>query len=134
MSRRLLLAPLILLLTGAVTPAALAVNDPVGTPVCAITHPTGRFYTLTTGVISRYYMSRKSKSNSAKRVSITADFAKGSSGSGIFNDSGNLTAIVTSTSSIYYNKEEGDAKNLQMVVKDCVPAESIRDLIKKPGE
>lgn len=38
------------------TPAPLSVNDPVGTPVCAITHPTGRFYTLTTGVISRYYM------------------------------------------------------------------------------
>lgn len=116
------------------TPAALAVNDPVGTPVCAITHPTGRFYTLTTGVISRYYIKRTSRTDQTKRLTITADFAKGSSGSGIFNNSGNLTAIVTSTSSIYYNKEEGDAKNLQMVIKDCVPAESIRSLIKNPAK
>ena len=70
---------------------------------------------------------------SAKRVSITADFAKGSSGAGIFNDAGNLTAIVTSTRSIYYSKDDWDAKNLQMVIKDCVPAESIRALVQEPG-
>ena len=115
------------------TPAALSVNDPVGTPVSAITHPTGRFYTLTTGVLSRYYMKHTSRSNPAKRVTTTADFAKGSSGAGIFNDSGNLTAIVTATSSIYYSKEDGEDQNLQMVIKDCVPAESIRALIQDPG-
>jgi len=124
-------AAIVRLEASGLTPAALSINDPVGTPVCAITHPTGRFYTLTTGVISRYYMKRAPRTSKTKRVCITADFAKGSSGSGIFNDSGNLVAIVTSTSSIYYNKEEGDAKNLQMVIKDCVPAESILALVKK---
>ena len=117
------------------TPASLSINDPVGTSVCAITHPNGRFYSLTTGIISRYYTpGRSNKHQAGKRVTITADFAKGSSGSGIFNQSGQLTAIVTSTNSIYYNKEEGDEKNLQMVIKDCVPAASIRALIENPGE
>ncbi len=31
--------------------------------------------------------------------------------------------------SIYYSKEDGQPKNLQMVIKDCAPARCIRELI-----
>jgi hypothetical protein len=39
--------------------------------------------------------------------------------------------VVSSTSSIYYSVENGKKENLQMVVKNCIPVESIRELIQK---
>lgn len=117
------------------TPAILAHSDPIGSAVWAINHPSGRFFSLTTGVISRYYTKpAKGEEEQLLRLSITADFARGSSGCGVFNNSGKLTALISSTHSIYYNQEEGDAKNLQMVIKECIPAFSIKALIEEPEE
>ena len=115
------------------TPAILSVDDQVGSPVWAITHPTGRFYTLTTGVISRYY--RRAAKNGGVgplRVAITADYARGSSGCGIFNSFGKLTALASSTKSVHYSQEDGEGRNLQMVFKECIPARRIMALIEKP--
>ncbi len=117
-------------------PAPVAFDEPVGAPVTAITHPDGRFYTLTTGVISRYFKERtRDPKGGPNRVAITADYAKGSSGCPIFNEHGAVIALVSTTSSIYYTTEKGIDKNLQMVVKSCVPSDSIRGLFnEKPVE
>ena len=117
------------------TPAILSLDDQVGSPVWAITHPTGRFYTLTTGVISRYYRrATKNGEVGPLRVAITADYARGSSGCGVFNGYGKLTALVSSTKSVYYSKEDGEGRNLQMVFKECIPARRIMALIEKPDD
>jgi len=76
--------------------------------------------------VARYYFDQSAK---APRLQITADYAKGSSGCGVFNDRGELTGLVSSTNSIYYTEENGDQKNLQMVVKSCIPAASVRKLL-----
>ena len=64
-------------------------------------------------------------------MSVTADFAKGSSGAPILDLNGNVVGMVASTKSVYYDEENGLQKDLQMVMKNCVPAKCILDLIEK---
>lgn len=97
----------------------------LGEAVFAVSHPDGHFYTLTRGHLARKYLTPK---GGVPRLQITADFARGSSGCGIFNEAGGLVGIATSTNSIHYTEEEGRKANLQMVVKSGVPLESIRAL------
>jgi len=110
------------------TPVAFAVDAPVGSRVRVINHPDGRFFVYTEGVISRYFTAHR-KDGDAAMMAITADFAKGSSGSPVFNECGAVVGMVASTASIYYNAKEGHKEDLQMVVKECVPASSILKLI-----
>jgi len=104
---------------------ALQPQIETGDEVFVVSHPDGHFYTLTRGYVARRYLTAKER---VPRLQITADFAKGSSGAGIFNQRGELVGLVTSTSSIYYNESEGKKDNLQMVVKSGVPVESITKL------
>ena len=105
-------------------------NQPVGTPVSVISHPTGSFYTFTAGHISRYFFKPISKTRSVPFMAITAEFAKGSSGAPVFDPSGNVTGLVSSTRSIYYRDTPKDGQqNLQMVLRQCVPVSAIRRLI-----
>jgi serine protease Do len=96
-----------------------------GDELFVLSHPDGHFYTLTRGYLARKYLIPKEQ---IQRLQITADFAKGSSGSGIFNVKGELIGLATSTSSIYYTEKNGVKDNLQMVVKSGVPVESIMKL------
>jgi len=113
-------------------PLAMAPSAPIGTEVTVISHPNHRFYTLSEGVVSRYSR-RRTKRGMTDTVAITADFAKGSSGAPVFDDRGNVAAMVASTSSVYYTQTKGKQQNLQMVFKQCVPAASILKLIAGAG-
>ncbi len=110
-------------------PLPIAEGDTVGSDVTVISHPEGRFYTVSKGIISRYYTLRGGNERGSPRMAITADFAKGSSGSPVFNQSGDVIGVVASTNSIYYNKSEGVERNLQMVIKSCIPSGSILKLL-----
>ena len=87
-------------------------------------------------MISRYTTFKSAKdAPESVRMTITADYAKGSSGAPVFDACGNICGMVSSTNSIYYNKtKDGANENLQMVVKNCVPAASILNLITTPVE
>ncbi|MFP6751862.1 MAG: serine protease, partial [Pirellulaceae bacterium] len=91
--------------------------------------PAGRFYTLTKGIVSRNAVTY-ANNVSRKRLYITAEFAKGSSGSPIFNSRGEVVGIVASTQSIYYTQSAEEQKNLQMVFRNCVPASAVHSLVK----
>ena len=112
-------------------PIALSTDAPVGSEVTVISHPSRRLYSLTRGVVSRYYYHSRKKGDTpgSRRLAITADFAKGSSGGPLLNRYGDAVGIVASTSSVYYDDEDGDPRNLQMVFKQCIPAEAILQLI-----
>ena len=110
------------------TPLTLAPDTPIGTEVTVISHPNHRFYSLSAGVVSRYSR-RRTKRGTTNMMTITADFAKGSSGAPVFDDRGNVAAMVASTSSVYYTQTKDTQKNLQMVFKQCVQAASILKLI-----
>lgn len=115
-------------------PAVLSDGDEAGEPVTAITHPTGNFYMVTDGIVARNYLEPRRGSAPRPRIAITADYAKGSSGCGIYNARGELAAIVTSTRSIYYDTKDGIERNLQMVLKVCIPAAVIRQLAAIPAQ
>ncbi|HCP85241.1 MAG TPA: hypothetical protein DIT88_12635 [Planctomycetaceae bacterium] len=113
-------------------PLKLAEEAHPGETAYAISHPVGRFYTLTQGIVSRNAIVR-AKDGRSERMFITADFAKGSSGSPILNNRGEIIGMVAATESIYYTQTQEEQKNLQMVFKNCVPSHSIRNLL-KPSE
>ena len=120
----------ILRLKGAtLTPLDLANKPaPVGMSINVISHPDGRYFTMTKGDVSRYYLFR-GKEGSAPRMAITADYAKGSSGGPVLNGRGEVVGMVSSTNSIYYTKVKGQNQNLQMVIKSCIPVQAINKLL-----
>ncbi len=94
----------------------------IGSNVHVIGHPKNNYYTYSTGVVSRLYFYAAEKSD---RISITADFALGSSGGPILNDNGQLIGMVAATISI------PNASAPQMVIKEIIPISSIKKLIDK---
>ena len=102
-----------------------------GDEVFVISHPDGFFHTFTKGYLSRKYLRPQGK---VPQLQITADFAKGSSGAGIFNVTGELVGLATATNSIYYSKEDDSPRNLQMVIKSGVPISSIRSWFAEPAK
>ena len=65
---------------------------------------------------------------------IELEFARGRPQAAVFDDRGNVVGMVASTDSVYYEQENGQQKNLQMVFKNCVSARSILALIEpKPA-
>jgi hypothetical protein len=97
-----------------------------GTHIQIISHPDSHFYTLTDGIVSRY-----ANRAGSTWLCVTADYAKGSSGCPVMNDKGQVVGIVANTESIYYSEENGVQKNLQMVIRNCVPSAAILKLIAK---
>jgi hypothetical protein len=111
--------------TDKLAPLGLASAE-VGEPVAVLSHPSGRFYVFTQGAVARYCLD-----GGAPRMHITADYAVGSSGGPVLNAAGAVVGMVASTQDVYAKQEHGQHDNLQMVVKLCVPASSIRKLIKE---
>ncbi len=98
--------------------APLSEGDVEGTLVTVISHPHSRYFSLTAGRISRYWAATI-YGNVVVKMSVTADFADGSSGGPIFNSRGEVTGIVNSTAPF------GD----QMVERVACPGDAIRQLI-----
>ena len=113
------------------TPMALGKPANVGSNVWVLSHPDRKMYMMTNGMVSRYNIVLVNKQKLGRRMSITADYAKGSSGAPVFNRKGQVVGVVSSTNSIYYNTENGKKENIQMVVKNCIPVESIHKLIEQ---
>ena len=116
------------------SPAAIAKAAPVGTPIAVISHPQNRFYTLTNGIISRYYRVNSKETNGdeikgAEVVAITADCSKGSSGGPVFDEHGNVAAIISNIIAIYH-KTSPKRTQFHMAVVQCTPAKRLLKLVK----
>lgn len=112
------------------TPVPLSTEAPVGSTVRVYSHPEQQFYYLSEGFVSRYYrMPSKVKGQWYTAMSITADFAKGSSGAPVFNEAGAVVAMVNNTHSVYYSVTNNVKDNLQMVFKNCVPTTHLLEMV-----
>jgi serine protease Do len=111
------------------TPLPLAGEDAApGAPVIVMGHPEHHFYFLTTGVVARQAVERR-PGGLYRSLSITADFAKGSSGAPVCDEFGSVVGLVDNTESIYYTTEGNQQNNLQMVIKNCSSVEALRELL-----
>ena len=102
---------------------------PAGSPVFVMSHPDDRFFLLSTGYVARHTLWRTAAGVEAF-MSITADFAKGSSGCPVLDEHGAVIGIVNNTESIYYD-DDGHRKqlDLQMVVKNATPSWAVLPMI-----
>ena len=116
-------------------------NTPVGTSVRMISHPKGRLYTLSKGIVSRRYAKSAAKrvpgdaekvkldfSKTTNWVTVTADFGKGSSGAPLFDPLGNVIGVAAITNNLTVERKDDTIS--QMVFRDCVPAEVVLEMIK----
>jgi S1-C subfamily serine protease len=105
---------------------------PVGSSIGVISHPNGQFYLFTSGQVARYALWRDPAGDQSF-MSVTADFAKGSSGCAVLDDHGAVVGVVNNTESIYY-EDDGEKKqqDLQMVVKNATPITLLRKMISPP--
>ena len=110
-------------------PLALTPRAPVGSAAFIISHPDRRFYTFGKGIVARYGMMVREKQR-VPMLQITADYARGSSGGPVFNGTGEVIGMASSTVSVYYGEEHGKQEDFQMAFDQCVPAEQILELIK----
>jgi S1-C subfamily serine protease len=101
---------------------------PIGSSVAVLSHPDEHFWLLTTGVVGRHTLWH-GEHGDEHYMSITADFAKGSSGCPVLDEKGNVVGIVNNTQSVYYD-DDGKKKqlDLQMVVKNATPSWCARAL------
>jgi len=114
------------------TPIPLGKAQHVGGNAHIIAHPDSRFFTYSAGDVTRYYKDRNRRKS--YWMGVTAEYARGSSGGPVMDDAGNVIGMVASTNSIYYppkNKKETKGP-FQMVIRNCVPVDAIRKLIKQP--
>lgn len=110
------------------TPLPVAKETKIGENVHIISHPDENYFVLTNGIASRY--ASDEEYNDVYWLCVTAEFAKGSSGSPIFNNKGQVIGLVSATSSIYYDDDKKYPTDLQMVIRYTVPSQAIYELLK----
>jgi len=102
-----------------------AVPPAVLDDVLVVSHPQEHFFAFTAGHVSRYAAGRSDEPGT-EWLEITADYAEGSSGSGVFNRRGEVVGLVCATESMYTSERKRSKADLQMVVKHCVPWSALR--------
>jgi serine protease Do len=110
---------------GDFTPIPIRTNIKTGERIRTLTNPTGRYFTLSEGIVTRQFKPNRG----GLWFNIDADYCKGSSGGAIFDKYGNVLGIVSTTQSIYYKVEKGIQQNLQMVFKNVTSAANFKKCV-----
>ncbi len=105
---------------------------PLAATIGVMSHPDEHFWMWTPGVVARQTVIHEPPGEQFY-TTITADFAKGSSGCPVLDERGNVIGVVNNTESIYY-EDDGRKKqaDLQMVVKNITPSWVVRKLVTAP--
>ncbi len=112
-------------------PMPLGNDLSAGRNVHVLSHPEGYPYAYTNGVVFRT-ITLNSEDPFARRMEITADYAKGSSGGPIMDDRGNMVSMVSSIRSIFYSNQPPYSQ--QMNVKLTIPVSSLKMLMQGKNE
>jgi serine protease Do len=115
------------------TPLPLARSVPVGAAVYCLSHPLmngmgteNGFFAFTQGIVSGRYRSRLMGETPINVLTITADYAQGSSGGPILNEYGAVVGMVCQTLAI--SDDDGES---QMTWKFARPVSSILSLLQE---
>jgi len=128
----------------------LVADERPGQRLHALSHPDGAFWSLTEGILSRFFTHRDD-GRTTRMFTTTAGFAVGSSGGPLVDECGNVVGMISSTRAVYAHEgtpprrsmatapeaaggddkpaeTEGDppfAGDFQMGLNMCVPAADI---------
>lgn len=136
-------------------PLAFTTSARPGMRLHALSHPDAAFWSLTEGILSRFFVLRED-GLARTMFTTTADFAVGSSGGPLLDDRGNVAGMVSSTLAIYaadvdarrgpgrpaghrtrrpastHGDVDQPAGDFQMGLNMCVPAADIVTLLGAP--
>ncbi|WP_113639282.1 S1 family peptidase [Nubsella zeaxanthinifaciens] len=130
-SKRDDLAVLELVTDGEKLPAlALAQAGNVGDKVYVLGHPKGMHYFLSQGYVTNKYFEEAGEHDKKffrEMMAISADYATGSSGGPVMDSHGNVIGTVSNTKMLTHSEMN---PSVQMVIKNTVPVESLRKLVK----
>ena len=104
----------------------VAQNTQIGAPLYCISHPVKQLYTMTEGILAGRFLRDK---GIRREFAITCDYAKGSSGAPVLDETGAVAAIARLTQPIYYEKKHGVPTKIQMVWKYCIPSSALLELL-----
>ncbi len=107
-------------------PLSVASSIKIGAPVWVLSHPWPWYYLLTSGTVSSFYHFPATRLKS-DILTITADFANGSSGAPVLNQSGALVGIANFTHTLFHP----DKHEPQMAIKGCLPSSALLQMIKQ---
>ncbi len=123
---------------GPFVPCPLASEPPQpNVPAYVLSHPSNEFFVLTQGIVSRH-VTLTHRRGSSQWLEITAPFGAGSSGSGIFNDRGELIGLVSRIQPIFRSPSQinapddgaetrpGRAPYAELILRRCVTLEAIQ--------
>ena len=116
----------------------VAADVRVGQRVFCLSHPvldsdrsSSGLFAFTQGMVSGKYRLRLGEETPIKVLTITADYAVGSSGGPILNEHGAVVGVACQTSPIVYDLQAND---VQMVWKLSRPSSTLLALLKGPGQ
>jgi S1-C subfamily serine protease len=116
------------------TALPVAAQVPVGATVYCLSHPVlnaektaNGFYTFTSGIVSGKFHAPTVEKTPVDVLTITADYAVGSSGAPVLNEHGAVVAVACQTLPIFH---EDSQKDVQMVWKYCRPSSSLLSLLR----
>jgi S1-C subfamily serine protease len=116
------------------SPLPLRRSVDVGAPIWILSHPASTYYFFSDGIVARRFVRTAPGRQLVELLDVTADFARGSSGAPVLDETGAVVGVVRSTRSIYYEEHGGVQKNLQMVQRICTPAAALAELVEPdPG-
>jgi S1-C subfamily serine protease len=105
------------------SPLPIATFARRGSPVWVLGHPFPWYYMLTSGIVSGYY-NLTQEQNEMRFLYITADFAAGSSGAPVLNQSGAVVGVAQ------FRQDIGLPGNPLMLIKGCIPSSALLSMIK----
>lgn len=111
----------------------LAAETATGEDVYLVSHPDGRFYSLSEGIVSRVFIGPQEEGGDKRTwVTVTADYGAGSSGAPVLNRRGEVVGMVSSTATLLADPEEGkesSPEDVQMVFRDCAGVETLQGML-----
>lgn len=119
--------------TNGATLPALALGSPakVGDAVYVLGHPKGMHYYLSQGIVNNHYLEEAGGDGQKffrEMMSISADYATGSSGGPVLDVCGNVVGTVSNTKMLLHSEMN---QSVQMVLKNTVPVASLQKLLSK---
>ncbi len=112
---------------------ALDIDAEIGADVFIVSHPQNMYYMLSAGIVTgKMNVEFPTFNNEGvfnrNIMTISADFATGSSGAAVVNSAGNVIGTVSATRTLFHTGLPD--KPVQMVVKSILPVSLLKSLIK----